>query len=449
MNIRLNPSIKRLLGHQITIAALIFALALGLRLIYLSSAVDVIPMRADAAKYATIAINLVDHGTYAHGDADVPTPDAFITPGYPLFLTAILSTTRNLESTYYSTRRAQAVLMAFASSIAFLLGSLFLPRWAALSGGLLTTFSPHMVTISGYLITEALFTFLLLLSLYLTALGSRKKSAALLSAGALAVGLGSLVRPSLLLFPIVIAFIILLDKRMLVGKRMKYAALIAVLVTVIWSPWSIWKADKESSVNNAAASFALGTYPNLTYRDAAFRGLPYKEDDAYDAMSKDIGVALKVMLNRAKEDPGKYVYWYLIGKPMTYWSWNTLFGQKGPFIYPAKSNSYFSNDFLKFTLSLYMAMHPIFVLLSLAAAMILLRELMRSRFNTAASTEAFFVVGCIAYFTVLHMVFAPLPRYSIPLHPLIYIAGLYSISKLLELKRQASRELVMDDANAN
>jgi hypothetical protein len=211
-------------------------------------------------------------------------------------------------------------------------------------------------------------------------------------------------------------------------------------VILIWSPWSIWKADKDASVNSAAASFALGTYPNVTHRHPALKGYPYKEDSAYDTMSKDVGVSLKVTMNRAKQDPAKYIYWYLIGKPLTYWSWNTLLGQKGPFIYPAKYNLYHSNDLFKYTLTLYAALHPIFVLLSLAGLIYLLREVKRSNFDTSRHLEAAIVIGCIVYFTAIHMVFAPLPRYSIPVHPLIYIAGLYSITKLLEFKKKVSQE---------
>jgi hypothetical protein len=142
-------------------------------------------------------------------------------------------------------------------------------------------------------------------------------------------------------------------------------------------------------------------------------------------------------MNRAKQDPAKYIHWYLIGKSLTYWSWNTLFGQKGPFIYQAKFNIYFSNDFVKYTLTLYEAIHPIFVLLSLVGLIFLLRDTRKSNFDTSRDFAAPIVIGCIVYFTAIHMVFAPLPRYSIPVHPLIYLAGLYSISKWIEFKNNS------------
>lgn len=428
-------SAKRILGHQITVAILIFIVALSLRLIYINNTVVDTPIRADARSYVSIAINLLKFGVYSHTLSDTPTTDVFITPGYPIFLTAILAWQKTIEDTYYFVLHAQSIFMAATASIVFLLGYLFLPRWAAITAGLLAAFSPHLVTISGYVLTEAPFTFLLCLSLYLLALGIVKQNIWLLAVAAFVIGIDSLVRPVYLLMPVVIVAIIALNECFPLKTRMTYSALIMLIVAAVWSPWAIWKSDKEPSANNAVASFLLGSYPDLTYKDPKFKGIPYKEDETYKDNAKKLSLALKVVSERFQEKPGEYLYWYLIGKPMTYWTWSILVGHGGPFIYPIEKSIYFTNDFLSYTLTLYHAIHPIFVLLSLAALVLLVRSLHASKYNSEHDTVALLVVGCIAYFTVLHMVFAPLPRYSIPLHPLIYLAGLYAITKWIELKR--------------
>jgi 4-amino-4-deoxy-L-arabinose transferase-like glycosyltransferase len=429
---------RRILGHNVTIALLIFAVALALRLVYVTSTVIDKPIRADAAKYAAIAINLVRNETYTHLKSE--TPDAFITPGYPLFLTAFFAATQDIAKTYSLVLYTQALLMALAAAIVFLLCMQFLPRWAALSAGVLMVFAPHMVTISGYMLTEAIFTLIVCLSIYLLVLGTKKESLALLLAGAFFIGIGALVRPSYLFFPVVVAAVILLDKRLLASRRLIFASLTLIVVAVVWSPWTIWKSDKESSVDTAAASFALGSYPDLIHDNPHNRGFPYRDDPQFEAMSNDMDVSLDVAFGRAQQDPGKYIYWYLIGKPTTYWNWSILVAGEGPFIYRVRSSIYSEYGFFEYTLSLFRAIHPILILLSLLAAVTLLRNLFRSRFDTAPFIEAYLIFGCIAYFTAVHMVFAPLPRYSIPMHPLIYITGLYSITKLLELKKQTSQE---------
>lgn len=447
MNSRFWSTAKRLLRHQIAAALMIFAVALGVRWEYVTNMSISGPVRADAAKYATIALNLINHETYSHIQSPSPPTDAFITPGYPMFLSAVLYAhsynsgkdfleQTDFDSTYHFVLRAQAILMALNAAIIFLLCALFLPRWAALAGGLLVALSPHLVTISGYLVTEALFTFIACLSIYLVALGVRRHFLSLLLLGAFLIGIGALVRPSYLFFPIVVGTIILLDKRLLLPRRAIYASLVFLFAALAWSPWSIWKADKGSSVDASAASFALGSYPNLTFKNPRLKGRPYKEDPRYEEMSKDLGAAFDVALGRFREDPLQYGYWYLIGKPTTFWSWSIMVGQGGPFIYPVKSSIYSDNSFFKWTLSLFHTIHPVLVLLSLAAAVFLLRELFKTGFNTAPSIEAYVVIGCIAYFTAVHMVFAPLPRYSIPMHPLVFVAGLFAISKWVEIKHK-------------
>ncbi len=110
--------------------------------------------------------------------------------------------------------------MALTAVIVFLLCLQFLPRLAAITCGLLTAFAPHMVTISGYMLTEGLFTFIVCLSIYLVALGTRRESLVLLLVGAFFIGIGPLVRPTYLLFPIVVATVILLNKNMLTSRRL-------------------------------------------------------------------------------------------------------------------------------------------------------------------------------------------------------------------------------------
>ena len=428
---------KRLV-HPIAISTLIFAVALGVRLLYVTTTVIEAPIRSDAAKYATIAVNLVQHRTYSHKNSANPTADASITPGYPLFLTAALLAKGDISSTYYFTLRIQAVLMALTASIVFLLGRQFLPYWGAILSGLMTALAPHMITISGFLVTEALFTFLVCLSILLVVMGISKQSRLALFLGAVLVGIGALVRPAFLLIPLVIAIVLLLNGRTLLVRSAKSAALVLLGVYLVWAPWSFWKADKEVSGNAAVASFALGSYPNLIFKDPKHAGFPYREDERYQQMSQDLGAAVDIISERASANPGRYAYWYLIGKPLTYWSWGMMAGGKGPFIYPVTKSIYTEYNFFGFTLWFFRAIHPLFALLSLATSVFLLRNLARSGYSIGSNAGILLIAGVLLYFTAIHMVFAPLPRYSIPVHPLLYLCGLYAITRILEFFRGPS-----------
>ena len=155
---------------------IIFFYALGLRLAYVESAEIVNPIRADAEKYVTIGENLINHAAYSTEKKPPFLPDVFITPGYPLFLASILKLTPDFVFAYVTIQRIQALLSAVTVVIVFLIGLEFLPLWGAFFAGCLMVLSPHAVIMSGYLLTETLFTFLLYLVLYCSIKGFRGNS---------------------------------------------------------------------------------------------------------------------------------------------------------------------------------------------------------------------------------------------------------------------------------
>jgi len=424
-------SAKRIATHHISIAMLIFIAAAMLRISYINSAIIENPIRADAAKYLSIAVNLLKYDTYSHILSEAPSPDSFITPGYPLFLTGILSITQDIEASYHTALFIQAILSAITAVLIFLLGLLFIPKWGAVAAGILTAFSPHMTTMSGYLLTETLFTFFLVSSLYLLALALKSNNKSLLFIAGIFIGLDALVRPAILLFPVVVALIIWINNSLSNKQKIIHIIVLIGAVALTWSPWAIWKHDKTASSNNAAASFSLGSYPNLIYKSPQLRGYPYREDKQFSEMSKNLGTALEIVSTRFSAEPTTYFYWYMFGKPTMLWQWDTLIGQGGPFVYPV-AKSIYSEKLGLGTLSLYKSLHPLVVIFAAAGTLFILSNL-KDKTTRHTHREISLIIGILAYFTLLHMVFAPLPRYSIPAHPFLYLAAAYSSAKLLTL----------------
>ena len=312
---------------------LIFLMALGLRLYYVNTAVIDTPIRADAAKYYTIANNLLNLGVYSSQTGTKPVPEIAITPGYPFFIASVLSMARdNPRFSYGLILNLQAVLGAVIVLITYLVGLLFLPFWAALAAGLLAALSPHLIVICGYVLTEALFTFFFMLAVYLVLQAWLRAASHLFLCFGLVAGIASLVRPALGLYPFCVAAGLLLITRP--GKiRLKIAGFIILGFLVVWGPWSYWKHQAAANMTVAysptAASFALGIYPDLIYQDPRLRGFPYMEDPAYTDMSRNFRNALAVLQERVAAEPARYLYWYAVGKPLTYWSWSIIAGQGG------------------------------------------------------------------------------------------------------------------------
>src|ERR1700743_1116824 len=92
------PGIDQLTRAQKICVALILLLGAYLRFAAVAGTVVDHPFRSDAATYYKTAYNLNVYGVYSHninesgGRKSAPQPDAFVTPGYPLFLSLFIDT---------------------------------------------------------------------------------------------------------------------------------------------------------------------------------------------------------------------------------------------------------------------------------------------------------------------------------------------------------------------
>jgi 4-amino-4-deoxy-L-arabinose transferase-like glycosyltransferase len=420
-------------SRKLIVGLIIFVISLGVRLIYVNTTVIDTPIRADAAKYYTLANNLLNHGVYSSNKGSELTPETAITPGYPLFIASLMSIhPDNPRVSYLLILNVQAVLGAITVLIMYIIGLLFLPAWAAIAAGLLAALSPHLIVMCGYVLTETLFTFLFTLAIYIVMRACTNNMPALFLVFGLLSGCAALVRPALVLFPFFVAIGFLITPQLSKAGR-KAASFIIPGFLVIWLPWAYWEyqaaADVAPKYSSMAASLALGIYPDLIYKNPQLRGFPYAEDPTYTEMSKNVWNALGVLKHRAGEEPAKYLYWYLLGKPYTYWSWDTIVGQGGPFIFPVISSMYHRNKIAFASLQLSRAMHP-FLLLAAGFSCIYILIKYISGKNIS---ENIFVITLIAstllYFTAVHTVLAPLPRYAVPVYPMLYLLAMFGIWK--------------------
>lgn len=411
---------KKLIFWSIVI---IFFYALGLRLAYIESAFIVLPIRADAEKYVTIAENLVNHGAYSTEQTPPFHPHVLYTPGYPLFLASILKLTPDFVFAYVTIQRIQALLSAITAVIVFLIGLELLPLWGAFLAGCLMVISPHAVIMSGYLLTETLFTFLLYSALFCAIKGFRNNSLGWFAWFAILAALGTLVRPALLLFPFLVAFLIwfYLPQK----TRLKAGCSMLLIFILLQAPWFAWKLTytAKNDLSLGATSLALGTYPDLIYKDPELRGKPYKDDPESDKMSRSTKATIKILLQRTAKDPWTYIKWYLFEKPVMFWSWETIVGTGGPFIYQVASCIYFNYTAAAYSMLFSKWMHPI-LLVSACFTVLSLFVGFLKRDQPNCSGPGILIVALLSlYFTAIHSVLAPLPRYSIPVHGCLFLLG--------------------------
>ena len=411
---------KKLVFWSIVI---IFFYALGLRLAYIESAVIPFPVKADAEKYVTIAENLINHGAYSTEKTPPFHPDTFISPGYPLFLASILKLTPDFVFAYVTIQRVQALLSAITAVIVLLIALEFLPLWGAFLVGCFMVNSPHAVIMSGYLLTETLFTFLLYSALFFAIRGFQNNSLWWFIGFAVLASLCSLVRPALLLFPFLVTFLIwrYLPKK----TRLKACCIMLLTFVLLQAPWFAWKQAHavKGSVSPAAASLALGIYPDLIYKNPGLRGYPYREDPEYGTMSRSAEAAVQILLQRAQKEPWSYIKWYLFKKPVMFWSWSSIVGMGGPFIYQVVSCIYFKYNIAAYTMLISKWMHPVLLVSACFTILSLLAGFLK-RYQPSCSGPGIQIVALVAlYFTAIHSILAPLPRYSMPLHGCLFLLG--------------------------
>lgn len=408
-------------------AFLVFLIALALRLSYVNSAIIDIPLRADAAKYFRLAVNSVYHSAYSLADIEPYSASTYITPGYPLFLAVFVLVSNSIHDFYTLTLNSQALLGACSAAIVFALGLELGGLGVALMAGLLFAISPHHVIASGYVLTECLFTFLLLLSVLLCLRAVQKDVLTLFWIAGVAIAVASLVRPVLLLFPLLLFPI--LWKRM---GRKSWPRLISLIfgMALALAPWQIWKTMNpvEGEPSQVMGTLIVGSYPDLIYKTPALRGYPYREDRTFDG--KDPSSSIGIILQRAKSEPAKYLYWYAFGKPQTFWENSTTEGAGGPFIYKVDSSIYDRLSFAIATLSFMMATHFLWVSLAAVTCCYGLRHLFRSRYKDAASLVLHTSSLLLVYFTLIHSVLLPLPRYAYPVYPFVYLLAAFGVQVL-------------------
>jgi 4-amino-4-deoxy-L-arabinose transferase-like glycosyltransferase len=215
---------KKMLKNKVAI--LIFIVAAAVRIFYVFS-VSYAPLENDAKEYDTLGIFLSQGKGYINVSGE---PTAYRPPIYPLFLGAIYFIAgHNL----LWVRLFQAFMGAAICVLAYLIAiKIFNEKIATLSGVLCCLYPPLVFDVS-QIMTETLFSFLLMLGIWL--LISRRGSVNLFLSG-FVFSLALLTRPFLVFFlPFVCYWLILRYKN---GAPKKMAILIAgILIALL--PWTI------------------------------------------------------------------------------------------------------------------------------------------------------------------------------------------------------------------
>jgi 4-amino-4-deoxy-L-arabinose transferase-like glycosyltransferase len=438
--------IKKITRVHYLILSLIFLIGLLLRILYVHPIVDDTHIARDAKQYVDYGYNLFHHQTYSKQRASShPVPDSLRSPGYPLFI-ALFMTAYGDADYLPKLIYAQAVLGALLAPLALFVGIHFLPVGGALTAALLVAISPHLITTTSCALTETLFSFLLLsaIAVLYYAIGRTPRTLYYFLA-ALLFGLAYLTNETGLFIPILIVAFWLIHLRIRKNKILtniyfKYIIMFIAVFGCFPVMWSLRgfinvPVDAPRGSDRAIVTLSHGAYPDFSYNNPNHKYAPYKDDPMQPAFGQSLENFSEILWERAGKEPLRYASWYLLGKPYYLWSWDIIQGSGDIYINPVKTSLFEESRVSRVILFAMKALHPFLLILALSGI-----PLFYVTYRGRYLSESVFALPllpmliCI-YFTGLYMIFAPWPRYSIPLRPMLYLTACWTFSTLISYFR--------------
>jgi len=232
---------KKLLSiYRIEIA--IFVLALFVRFALIGVAqfhqINFVALGADGGDYVNEAQNLIAGHGFSRATTTPYIPDAIRTPLYPLFLAGVKAVFGSFTAAVF----VQAFLSSCIPVVGMLFARLFLrSRKLIVCIGVFLALEPHTAFYTTFFSSEGLSILLLSVGLFLFYKGSVKERPSLLFWGGALLGLSTLVRPILYLYPIlgVLLLVGLGISKQKIGTYIKFSVIFCAAFILILSPWLI------------------------------------------------------------------------------------------------------------------------------------------------------------------------------------------------------------------
>jgi hypothetical protein len=394
-------------------------LALGLRWYFVVHAQILQPVYldgdwGDAGEYYRYAWNLVHHGIFSLDPPSTPVPesDGYRDPGYPVFLALWMTLTTSYEQWYAAVISSQVALGGMTVALTVLALRRALPAWLLGTLGVLLAVWPHIVVMTGYLLTENLSAPLLALAVFLLGEAVARRSRSLtLAAGAF---LACTALTNAVIGPLVIVVASALYWRRLMP--MGLAALLAATVLVPLAAWQVRNATVPQTISaglRAEMNLVQGSWP--TYHLAMqlkMRKVP-AGIQTMDAINNEIAVmhksrsqGLQLMMARMGSAPGAYLKWYL-GKPVLLWGWEIGLGSGGVYVYPTHDSPFITQPLMRGIEAAAFLLNPVLAFGALVGLVLILLD--------REPDVPLLVFGLTAaWVTLVYWILQSDPRYAIP-----------------------------------
>lgn len=380
------------------------------------------PLFSDDIDYVALGMSLAHGGGYdLEGHVTAYRP-----PGYPFLLAASFSL---FGDSLVPVRVAQSLADVLSCFLVFALGKkLFSERVGLIGAGVFALF-PIQVLYVSILMTETVFTTLLLLYLFIGARGAGSWKMGVLEG--IVLGAGTLVRPTMLLIPAAMCVV-----RWRSGwtrrENLRDLALAGAAAFIIISPWlarNYGAFGRISLTSNTGVNFWMGSHSGATGSYSFPAGNPLaSETDEF--RRSDLGTRLG--LGFIRDHPLDYAV--LLAKKwahffsVDYWLLQSMHYR--PDFHSAPNAA---TVFSRFPLRDVLLLHIPFAAVLLMAVFAFLCRAREDRLSVE------FLLAPCAYWILVHLAFYAAARYRFPVVPLFMIGGAYGADMILRTSYVASR----------
>ena len=185
-----------------------------------------------------------------------------------------------------------------------------------------------------------------------------------------------------------------------------------------------------------------GAYPDFIYKSPRYKRFPYREDPMQPEFGGSLETFSHILWERVKKEPLRYMKWYLVGKPYYLWSWDIIQGVGDIYINPVKNSFFEISKIAGLSKTTMRFFHPFVMLLAFAGIPFFCHNYRLQKTGDTLHKTALLPLAVCVYFTTIYMVFAPWPRYSVPLRPELYLCAVWSGTALTKflLSRWRTRD---------
>lgn len=391
---RLTP--KQLLMLEVISISLIILVALLFRLKFVFG-MEHSSLVTDAYNYDIMTRQFLDKGFLGYMSDK---PGAYITPGYPFFLSLIyLIFGYKTGSPIMQVRVVQSLFGAFTCLIVYFIGKKAKNKTVGFIAAAAYAIYPTFAWSPSLILTETIYNFFFLLYIYFQVKILETKSRLSSFVCGLIFAIAVMIRPlifPLLIIPFAYHYVVTKDKR--VVRIFIYTAIGVLLVMLPW--WIRNMAVLEKFILLATQTgnpFIAGMFP---YFD--------KIDITHYNVKNQIAEGLRMLFEGLRTQPLLYIKWFTIGKL------NFIFGYS--WFYPEKGFTFLSSIWL---------LHFVIIVLGWLGVLF---SMIKGRLRVIA---LFAII-----LTLFQLLFVPEARYAYSIMPLLMILMAYTVEYLFFSSRE-------------